>query len=157
MDAARPTGRTTLSRTTTPPCSARDRAGMTRAMRTGASASAQTGWRCAGPCRRGRGRRTAPDRHRVAVEGERQEEPDLIARVIAHRKTMKQRVLRQEYRAGDVQQALLQDEAVAVVNVRIGEVDAENRVVVGEVRAQQQRLDAVDQDLEMREISGVEI
>jgi hypothetical protein len=56
-----------------------------------------------------------------------------------------------------MEQALLQDDPPAVVDVRIGQVDGENGVVVAEIGAEQQRLHAVDQHLEMRQIAGVEI
>jgi hypothetical protein len=56
-----------------------------------------------------------------------------------------------------MQQVFLKDDALAAIDVRIGEINTEDAVVVGEVRPQEERLEAVDQQLEMREIAGVAI
>src|SRR5580700_1828521 len=93
----------------------------------------------------------------IAVESDRKEKPDPIGAEISHDKTVKQGGPPNEHRPCHMQQVLLQDNALVVVDVGIGEIDAEDAAVVGEVRPQEEGLKSVDQQLEMREIAGVAI
>jgi hypothetical protein len=72
-------------------------------------------------------------------------------------KAMKQGGTPNEHRPRHMQQVFLQDNVLVVVDVWIGEVDAEDAIVVREVRPQKERLKSVDQQLEMREVAGVTI
>src|SRR4051812_25776764 len=54
-------------------------------------------------------------------------------------------------RAHDVDAVLLQDDATVDINVRIGLVDGQPRVIIAEVRAEQQQLQSVQQEFETRE------
>jgi RNA-binding protein YhbY len=56
-----------------------------------------------------------------------------------------------------MQQVLPQQDTLVVIDVRICEVHTEYAVVVGEVRPQEEGLESVDQQLEMREVAGVAI
>ena len=93
----------------------------------------------------------------IIVESDRQQEPDPIGAEISHGKAVKQRGAPNEHRPRHMQQVFLQDDALVVVDVGIGEIDAEDAVVVGEVRPQEEGLKSVDQQLEMREVAGVAI
>ncbi len=87
---------------------------------------------------------------KIAVEGERQHEIDGARPVVAQRQALERGVAPEEHGAVDMQRVLLQHEALVEIDVRIGEVDVQDRVVVAQVRAEQQQLHAVDQDLEPR-------
>ena len=93
----------------------------------------------------------------VIVEGDRQKEPDPIGAEISHGKAVKQGGTPNEDRPCHMQQVFLQDDALVVVDVGIGEIDGEDAVVVGKVRPEEERLKSVDQQFEMREVAGVAI
>ena len=93
----------------------------------------------------------------IIVEGDRQEEADPIGAEISQGKAVKQGGTPNEHRPRHMQQVFLQDNALVVVDVGIGEVDAEDAIVVREVRPQKERLKSVDQQLEMRKVAGVAI
>ena len=61
----------------------------------------------------------------------------------------------QEDRAHDVQHVLLQHDAAVAVDVGIGEIDGQRRIVVAQIGAEQQRLHVVQHQFEPREIAGV--
>ena len=63
----------------------------------------------------------------------------------------------QEQRAHDVDQILLQDDALAVIDVGIGEVDRQRGIVVAQVRTEQQRLGLVQHQFEPRQIARIGI
>ena len=91
----------------------------------------------------------------VAAEGERQEERDGFGRIIMHHEPLVERIARHEHRPRDMQQALGQDDGVAIDNVRIGEIDGEHAIVVRQIGAEQQGLEPVDQQPELREVARV--
>src|SRR5215468_4758552 len=62
-----------------------------------------------------------------------------------------------EDRAVDVQKVLLNDDAIVVVDVGVSEIDSHDAAVVRQIRAEQQRLPAVDQKLEMRQVARIEM
>src|SRR5262245_50677177 len=65
------------------------------------------------------------------------------------------RLARNEKRSGDVQQILLQYDDVAVAEVRIGQVDLENTIVVRQRRSEQKRRNAIDQKLEPGKVTRI--
>ena len=62
---------------------------------------------------------------------------------------MKQSGSPNEDRPCHVQLVFLKDDAVLIVDIGIGEIDAEDAVVVGKVGPQEEGLKSVDQQLEM--------
>jgi hypothetical protein len=93
----------------------------------------------------------------ITVESDRQQQANAICAEISHGETVKQGGTPNEDRPRHMQQVFLQDDAPVVVDVGIGEIDAEDAIVVREIRPQQQRLKSVDQQLEMREVTGIAI
>ena len=87
----------------------------------------------------------------VVVEAQRERDLDGFQSVIAHVDALVGGALPQEDRACDVDDILVQDDLVAGVDVGIGQVDREQRVVVAHVRAEQQGLRAVQAQFEQRE------
>ena len=61
----------------------------------------------------------------------------------------------QEDGAHDVQHVLLQDDTAIAIDVGIGEVDGQRRIVIAQVGAQQQRLHRIQHQFEAGEITGV--
>ena len=70
---------------------------------------------------------------------------------VAHAKALIGRSFPQEDGAHDVQRVLLQDEALAFIDIRIGQVDRVELIVVALVRAKQQRLLFVHEQLKARQ------
>ncbi len=93
----------------------------------------------------------------IAAEGEGEGQTKPLGAIVPHRKTVMEGAAEHEDRARNVQQVLLQDEPVASEDVGIGEIYCQHAIVVGEIGAQQQRLQSVDAQLEMRKIAGVEM
>jgi hypothetical protein len=69
--------------------------------------------------------------------------------VVVQRQPLMERIAPGEDRPRDVQKVLLQHDAAVDEEVRIGEVDREQRVVVAQVRTQQQGRQAVHQQFEV--------
>ena len=63
----------------------------------------------------------------------------------------------QENRAHDVQRVLLQRQPAVAVDVGIGEVDGQRRVIVAQVGTEQQRLDFIEHHLQPGEITRIGI
>ena len=61
----------------------------------------------------------------------------------------------QKDRADNVQHVLLQHDALVTIDVGIGEIDRQRRVIIAQIRSEQQRLDAVQHQFKPREIAGV--
>ena len=61
----------------------------------------------------------------------------------------------EEDRAHDVQRILAQHEPAIAINVGIGEIDSERRIVVAQVGTEQQRLDVVQHHFELCQIAGI--
>ena len=76
---------------------------------------------------------------------------DRLIAVVAHREALVGGGAPDKDRAHDVDGVLLQHDAIVDVNVRIGLVDRQQSIVVAQVRAQQQELRAVEQNLQARE------
>ena len=91
----------------------------------------------------------------IAVEVQRKIESNRTIAVIAQREALIGGAAPQEDRARDVHDVLLQRDLVAVVEIRIGQVDREHGVVVAHVRPEQQRLLAVQRQLETGEKTRV--
>ena len=66
-----------------------------------------------------------------------------------------QRLPGDEDGARDVQQALSQGDAVAIDNVRIGQIDRQHAIVVREIRAEHEGLQAIDAHLQVGEVARV--
>src|SRR5580692_3827126 len=69
----------------------------------------------------------------IAVESDRKEEPDPIGAEISDDKAVKQGGTPNEHRPRHMEQVLPQDNALVVVDVGIGEIDAEDAVVIREI------------------------
>ena len=91
----------------------------------------------------------------VASEKKRQRQADAVIAVIAHREPLVGAAAPQKDRSRDMQQVLLQHDPSVDEEVRVGEVDRQQGVVVAQVRAEQQRLLAVHQKFEMRQEARV--
>ena len=92
---------------------------------------------------------------KVVVEGEREQEAHPLVAEIPYRKAVKQRGAPDEDRPRHVQHVFVQDDVLVVIDIGVCEIDGEDAVVVGEVRAEQERLKPVDQQLEMRQVTGI--
>ncbi len=63
--------------------------------------------------------------------------------------------LPQKHGAQDVQQIFGEHQPPAAINIRIGEIDGQRRVVVAQIGTEQQRLHVIKLKLKAREITGV--
>ena len=93
----------------------------------------------------------------IIVEQQRQIETRRPVAVVAHADPLIRGSAPQEDRAHDVQHVLLQHDPVAPIDVGIGEVDRQRRIVVAQIGAEQQRLHLVQHQFEPGEIAGVGI
>ena len=93
----------------------------------------------------------------VAVEQHGQAQIDRTIAVVLNRQPLIDGVAPEKNRAHDVQGVLRQHQMIVEIHVGIGEVDRQQRVVVAQVGPEQQRLHAVEQQLEMREETGVAV
>ena len=91
----------------------------------------------------------------IAGEVERQRDIDLAVGVVLQSKPMINRTSPDKQRANDMQHILRQDEIAIEVNIRVGQVDGQDGIVVADIRAQQQQLHSVQQHLEARKVAGV--
>src|SRR5262249_61091513 len=91
----------------------------------------------------------------IAVEQHRQAQIDRTIAMVLNPQTLIGRVAREKNRAYDVQGVLGQNEVMLEIDVGIGQIDGQLRIVVAHVGAEQQRLRAVEQKLEMREKTRV--
>ena len=91
------------------------------------------------------------------VTGKSERQPDLARTlaVVMNAQPLIGRIAPQEYRADDVQDVLGQHKLVVEIDVGIGQVDGQRRIVVAHARTQQQRLVAVEKYLQVREIPCV--
>ncbi len=94
---------------------------------------------------------------KVAREDEREREAHRPVAVVAHRDPLVGMIAPEEGGAHDVERVLLQDDALVEIDVGIGEIDAEHRIVVAHVEAEQQRRHAVEKKLEAREEARIRI
>ena len=85
---------------------------------------------------------------KVAGKGHRQPQRHLRLAVIADAEALIDGPAPEEKCAHDVQRVFRQNQALVEINVRIGEIDGEHRIVVAHIRAEQQKLHAVEQKLE---------
>ena len=92
---------------------------------------------------------------KVVVEQQRQVEARGLLAVVLHADALIGGAAPQEDRAHDVQHVLLQHDPAASINVGIGEIDRQRRIVVAHVGAEQQRLHFVQHQLEPGEIASV--
>ena len=91
----------------------------------------------------------------IAVEQHAQAQLDRTIAVVADRQSLIGGVAPEKNRAHDVQGVLRQHEVIVEIHVGIGQIDRQQGVVVAHVGAEQQRLHAVEQKLEMREETRV--
>ena len=77
--------------------------------------------------------------------------------MVLHADALIGRAAPEEDRAHDVQQVLLQHQAALAIDVGIGEIDGQGRIVVAQIGAEQQRLEIVEHELEPRKIARVGI
>ena len=93
----------------------------------------------------------------VAVEQHGQAQIDRTFAVVLDRQPLIGRVAPEKNRAHDVQGVLRQHQVIVEIHVGIGQIDRQQRVVVAQVGAEQQRLHPVEQQLEMREKTRVAV
>ncbi|MGY3647952.1 hypothetical protein ACVWW2_003243 [Bradyrhizobium sp. LM4.3] len=91
----------------------------------------------------------------IIVEQQGQPEIGRAVAVVLHADALIGGAAPQEDRAHDVEQVLLQHEAALPVDIRIGEIDRQRRVVVAQVGSQQQRLEIVEHELKPRKVARV--
>ncbi len=91
----------------------------------------------------------------VIVEQQRQIETRRAVAMVLHADPLVRRSAPQEEGAHDVQHVLLQHDPAIAIDVRVGEIDRQCRIVVAHVRAEQQRLDLVQHEFQSGEIAGV--
>src|SRR5205823_6837383 len=94
---------------------------------------------------------------KIAVEKYAQAQIDCVIAVIADRNPLIGGVAPEKNRAHDMHRVLGEDQALVEIDVRIGQIDRELRVVVTHIRAEQQGLHAVEQKLEMGEKARVAV
>ncbi len=93
----------------------------------------------------------------VAGEGEREREGDALRPVVGDGDALVQRALVQVDGARDMHRVLGKHDVLVGVDVGVGEVDLQVEVVVPDGGAEQQRLGAVDQELEVGEVARVAV
>ena len=93
----------------------------------------------------------------VAVEQHGQAQIDRKITVILDRQPLIRGVAPEKNRADDVQSILRQHQAIVEIHVRIGQIHRQQSVVIAQVGPEQQRLHPVEQELEMREKTGVAV
>ena len=91
----------------------------------------------------------------IAVEQHRQAQIDRTIAMVLDPQPLIGRVAPEKNRAHDMHGVLGQNEAMVEIHVGIGQIDGQLRIVVAHVGAEQQRLRAVEQKLEMREKTRV--
>ncbi len=91
----------------------------------------------------------------VAVEQHGQAQIDRMVAMVADRQSLIGRVAPEKDRPHHVQGVLRQHEVIVEIHIRIGQIHGQQRVVVAHVRAQQQGLHPVDEELEMGEETRV--
>src|SRR5205814_1918341 len=62
-----------------------------------------------------------------------------------------------ENRAKDMDRVLRQNQVIVEINIRIREVDRQRRIVIANVRSEQQRLHAVEQQFKLGDVSRVAV
>ena len=75
--------------------------------------------------------------------------------MVLHAQALIGGTVQKKKRAHDVQHVFRLHEFLILIDVGIGQVDSEDGVVVADIRAQQQRLLAVEQHFQVREIARV--
>src|SRR5262249_52490041 len=91
----------------------------------------------------------------IAPEDDGQLNVDRTIAVVVDTQSLISRALPEKGRADDVQRILLEDQPPTHVDVGIGQIRAQDRVVVTNGRPQQQRRHPVEAQLEPREEAGV--
>ena len=94
---------------------------------------------------------------KIIVEQQRQIETRRQVAVILQADALIGGAAPQEDRAYDVQHVLLQHEPAVAIDVGIGEVDGQRRIVVAQIGAEQQRLHLVEHHFEPGEIARIGI
>ena len=94
---------------------------------------------------------------KIAVEVDLQAQIHRTVAVIAHREPLIGRAPPQEDRAHDVQGVLVQHQPAIGEHVGIGQVDRQERIVVADVRSEQQWLQLVDGEFEPRQEACVAV
>ena len=91
----------------------------------------------------------------IIVEQQREIEARLPVAVILQGNALVGRAAPQKNRAHDVQRVLLQRQPAVAVDVGIGQIDGQRRIVVAQIGAEQQRLDFVEHHLQPGEIPRI--
>ncbi|MEY9170404.1 hypothetical protein ABIF15_001636 [Bradyrhizobium elkanii] len=92
---------------------------------------------------------------KVVVEQQREIEARGMIAVILQADALIGRAAPQEDRAHDVQRVLRQGQTVVAIDVGIGEVDRQRRIVVAHVGAEQERLHVLQHHFQPRQVAGV--
>ena len=92
---------------------------------------------------------------KIIVEQQRQIEARGPVAVVLQADPLIGRSAPEKDRAHDMQHVLLQHDPALAIDVGIGEIDRQRRIVVAQVRAEQQRLHLVQHELEPGEIAGI--
>src|SRR6201999_134064 len=93
----------------------------------------------------------------VVIEQQRQIEARRKLSVILHADSLVTRSAPQKDGADDVQHVLLQYNSAVAIDVGIGQVDLQCRIVIAQIRAEQQGLDFVEHEFEPGEVTGIGI
>ena len=92
---------------------------------------------------------------KVAGKGERKLHVEGQVAVVLQAQPLIGGAVQQKKRAHDVQRVFRLHQLAVEVDVRVGQIDGEDGIVVAHVRTEQQSLPAVEQQFEMREMAGV--
>ena len=94
---------------------------------------------------------------KIAVEQKREAQIHRPLTIVADDKTLVRGIAQQKDGAHHMQRVFREDEPIFVIRIGIGEINAQQRVVVADVRAKRQGLRAVEQEFEMREKARVAV
>src|SRR5437016_136120 len=92
---------------------------------------------------------------KVVFENDGEAEIDWLIAIIAHTEPLIGGVAPNKYGTKNMDPILFHHEALAVDQVRIGQIDKKGGVVVAQIRAEQKRRLVVEQQFEPRQISSV--
>jgi hypothetical protein len=75
--------------------------------------------------------------------------------VVLHKQALISHASPQKQRTHDVQHVLWQDELLVEIDIGIGQIDGEDRIVIANVRSQQERTRSIQQQFKARQIARV--
>src|SRR5262249_39230306 len=91
----------------------------------------------------------------IIAEADREVDDERSIAVILHSEPLIGGRLPEKCGADDVKRVLFKDDPLVLVDIRIGQIDAEDGIVVADTRAQQQGCRSLHAQLEIREKSGI--